>query len=205
MSLQDKVLANTTPPQLNQIQSNQNLSAGLPHDIVGLSDYPLRISILHIAIVALITLLLLWFLYRRFFKTSQGPKKKKELHPLLKLEKDLLKLKPQRFTSSKEQEEYFYQLNLIFRSILEHAYDFPATDLTLKELYQPIKNKVDFDPDEITNLLKFFERCELIKFAKAESSYLEAEKFYHQSVDWSEMIIKKALTPPPSPSAKTIS
>lgn len=80
---------------------------------------------------------------------------------------------------------------MAFRQILEQAYSFPATDLTLKELKQPLKQKVSFDGYSYDAMLQFFERCDLIKFAKAPTHENEALSFHGQALSWAKAIVAK--------------
>jgi hypothetical protein len=202
MSLKETMLlAQNQQSPMNQLSLPQQAPQGLPHDIEGLAQYPFKLSFYSLILIgSLVLLAIIWYVYAKFFSKRKSKKIVQPEHSLLVLEKQLIALEPQKFTNDQEKIDYFYKLGLIFRNILEQAYDFPATDLTLKELYSPLKNKVTLEQDEIEKLISFFERCELIKFAQSHTDSIEAQKYYQQSVDWSQQIIKSVLQPEVAPS-----
>lgn len=164
----------------------------LPHGLEGLSAYPLHYA-LYIAIAAgvLMLAIAIWWFFK--YKRKKTPKEEKLLPPLQVLYDELQKLSPQEPFADDQQAHYFFRLGLVFREILEEAYHFPATDLTLKELKKPLNSKVPLSRDDVHSMNQFFEQTELIKFADAKTNYHEAKNFYQSVLRWSRTIVSREL------------
>lgn len=170
---------------------NQNLHQGEPpHSIVELASYPFQIEVWRW--VALVLLLIIsaiaWKKLKNRNKLHYAPRSEP---PLLLLLRSLEAQSPKSPFPEGVHSDYFFTLSMAFRQILEQAYSFPATDLTLKELHKPLKDTVNFEGYSSDEMLKFFERCDLIKFAKSPTSENEAKDFHNQALNWAKKIVER--------------
>ena len=190
--------AQSGPQQLaNQIPNNlmQGMEQGQPpHPIVELAAYPFRIPLswwigLATIVVLAVLGLLIWRWHKNKNQVHYAPRSEPPL--LLMLRSLEAQVPPSPFPESMHC-DYFFTLSMVFRQILEQAYDFPATDLTLKELKTPLQQKVTFEGYKHADMLQFFERCDLIKFAKAPTHEDEALNFHRQALSWAKAIVARS-------------
>ena len=74
------------------------------------------------------------------------------------------------------QVEYYYQLGLLFREVIEITQNLKATDLTFKELKQPIEQMSVFSQEEKLEIIQFFGKSDRIKFAEDKSTLDQAQQ-----------------------------
>ncbi|MFK7827534.1 MAG: hypothetical protein AB8G05_25540 [Oligoflexales bacterium] len=184
-------LANTVPG----IPSQGMDQGQLPHPIVELAEYPFRVPLtwwiaLAVIILAVVLGLLIWRWYKKKNEVHYAPRSEP---PLLLMLRSLEAQKPPSPFPESMHCDYFFTLSMAFRQILEQAYSFPATDLTLKELKKPLEQRVKFKGYDRSDMIKFFERCDLIKFAKAPTHENEAMSYHTQVMAWAKAIVDKSI------------
>lgn len=175
-----------------QIPSTQNDT--LPHGLRDLIPYPeswlefMARWFLPFLIICfcLVVAIFLWKKFRR--------KKVKEVipeHPFILLERKLSSLQAPEPFEGKKSTQYFFDLNMIFRQFIELSFAIPATDLTLKELREPLRLKSSFSRELTEEVLKFLERTERLKFAGVSTNIEEAKECHAQVLQWVSFLKQK--------------
>ena len=166
-----------------------------PHDLKGLMAYPLSLLdlwpwFLAAALASAIGLVILWYLKNR------KPKAKPQVieDPFLALERQLYHMVPPTPFEAKKGIQYYFDLNMLFRQIIEFCSGLPATDLTLQELKGPLRQKSILSRDTTEELLSFLERCESIKFAGLDTDLAEAENSHRQVKQWVTYLKPKQIS-----------
>ena len=168
-----------------------------PHGIHELIAYPYRIPwewiLSGIIGGALLTALLYWAWkkFRSSTSPSGGSMTEKPVDPLPGLESRLKDLTVQEPFTGKNAEEFYYQLSIIFRGILEICCRFPATDLTRRELESPVRSISFLNLKEKEFILDFMGRSDQIKFAGAVTEKNEATEYKEQVIQMSQKLIKE--------------
>lgn len=156
----------------------------LPHDIREIIPYvwnwgDWRMWALLGAALVLLGFLAYWLWKRKKSRPLPPPE-----DPLLVAGRFLQQLLPPEPFVGKVQAEYFYQLNLGLRRYLELSCGFSATEMTLRELRFRVQHLPHFSVERKQELMQFFERSDIIKFAKAETSLPEAQACHGQILGW---------------------
>ena len=160
----------------------------LPHDIYELAAYKwaflyewwfwLLVALLAAAVIGLLA----WWMRRR---RQPGPAVP-EVDPVTALMRSLDTFEPE---SPFDGPHYFYELGLLFRRIMELTTKVRATDCTVKELREPVQKLLPVSRADRSEMIRFFERADLIKFADAPTSQSEAVEWYEQVRHWSRKLI----------------
>jgi hypothetical protein len=159
-----------------------------PHGMKGLAIYDsipyLLVWIVLGLILGVILSLAGWWLWK---------KRKKTLLPEIswdtKLEQKIKALTWITPFEAQEQSDFFYELNTLLKQYLEHSYGFSATDLTTRELKNQLRRWLqDLPQESVESMIVFFERSDLIKFAKEPSSIDEAKRYSDCVNTWIEQI-----------------
>jgi hypothetical protein len=156
----------------------------LPHDIREIIPYvwsweDWRTWGMILTAVLLLTALIYWLWKRRKAAPLPPPE-----DPILVANRFLQQLVPPQPFVGKAQAEYFYQLNLGLRHYVELTCGFSATEMTLRELREKLQTLSQFSTERKQDLNRFFERTDLIKFAKAETSLQEALESHEKILGW---------------------
>ncbi len=156
----------------------------LPHDIRELIPYvwswgDWRTWALLAAAILLLAALLYWLWKRRKAAPPPAPE-----DPLLVANRYLQGLTPPHPFVGKAKSEYFYQLSFGLRRYLELTCGFSATEMTLRELRAQLQALPQFSTERKQDMSRFFERSDLIKFAKAETSLQEATESHEKILLW---------------------
>ncbi len=166
-----------------------------PHDLKGLLSYPLSLLdlwpwLLAATLASAIVLVVLWYLKNR------KPKAKPQIieDPFLVLERQLYRMAPPTPFEDKKSIQYYFDLNMLFRQIIEFCSGVRATDLTLQELKGPLREKSILSRDTTEELLNFLERCEHIKFAGLMTDLAEAEHSHKQVKQWVSYLKPKQIS-----------
>jgi hypothetical protein len=94
--------------------------------------------------------------------------------------KQLAKKEP---TDSVDRKFVFSELSFILREYLEKEYHFPALESTTREIRSALKEKIE-EPDLVWECLKVLETCDMVKFAKYESSNDELKTMIQKGIDF---------------------
>ena len=168
---------------------------GLPNPIKELVEYPFTVSSSWWLLAGVFSLCLVlaatcYFVIRRYRQRLSSKESPKDT--LGDLVNTLGALAPGSQFSPNQAPEYFFSLGLTFRQVLENAFDFPATDYTLQELKTHLKGgDRELTPQvDSVKIIEFFERCDLIKFAKSPSSAAEAVRSHQFVYEWAQIILE---------------
>lgn len=169
-------------------------AAQIPHEVYGLNQYPVNPLYLLLSAIGILILGSLAFFLWRKYKNRTMKSDVVQIHPLQQLKDQLDQLRIEVPFNPKRQIQFYFELGMVFRGVIEHICGFPATDMTLKELRAPLKSLLPLEADEISRVIHFFEKCDLIKFAGITSNEHEAEDFQNEINVWSRRMISEYLT-----------
>src|SRR3989338_4648031 len=91
---------------------------------------------------------------------------------------------PPKDFQGKKAIDYFFELNMAFRQYIEARAPIRATDLTLRELRGPLRDRCPLSRDNIEDVLKFLERSEYVKYAGVVTDFQEAVDSHAQVLQW---------------------
>ena len=146
----------------------------LPHGPKGLVSYGFSFSLwLLLAFFLIVFFVLFVFLWKKFRRKVIETKR---VNQALEVRKFLKNLEPEEPFLKKQQEIFFYELGFKLRFYIELKMGLPATDLTFKELKEPLREL--FSSFEISSgaILRFLEQSELIKFSQKLADLEQAKK-----------------------------
>ena len=169
----------------------------IPHGLRGLSQYPVRWEdlwpILVLVVLVILVLGLLFYLWRRSRQKPKAPLV--PVDPFTVLESRLREMRPPEPFEGKAQSQYFFDLNMIFRECLELGLKFPATDLTLQELKEPLRRKSSLSRETTEEIIRFLERCDAIKFAGLSTDLHEAQESHLRVLEWFSYFRNRVSSP----------
>lgn len=183
----------TSSSTLSSIESSPPLPDHLPHELKGLWRYEYSSPNWWMLLaIALFCALVAYGLYAYWKKKRQVvPKTKIIEDPLLVAFRTLKNMSvPQPF-EGKTQQLYFFELSLKFRELIELSSGIRATDLTSKELREPLREKLPLSRTITEDMIRFFDRSEMIKFAQSQTHSEEALYFLNKVIEWSEQLVPK--------------
>jgi hypothetical protein len=164
--------------------SQTSIPQEIPHDIVSLVEYGMFLENWVIVLLSsLVFIVVFYLLFRKFYKKKAKPEV--IIDPFVEAIEKLKLVFPHKPYNRKAQEHFYYELSYFLRLALEITKKFRATDLTLKELRQPLQLYLSNEKDFAHKILNFLERAELIKFAEKESSEEESLLAKSQVISWS--------------------
>ena len=155
----------------------------LPHDIRELLPYPSWFPDAKWLLLLLVLSILCLLGYLWWCKKKQKAVPVPE-DPLLTITRYLQNLTPESPFVGKVQQEFFFQLSFALRKYMELTAGFQATDMTLRELKLAIQQIEFFTPERKMEMIRFFERSDLIKFAHAATSLQEAQACHERVLGW---------------------
>ncbi|MEZ4741852.1 MAG: hypothetical protein R3B45_05305 [Bdellovibrionota bacterium] len=166
----------------------------LPHPIRPIVHYESSLAIYWpYALAALLILLfvaLIFFWWRKKRRSLVIPPKEALID---RLNRELNELSPTIPFEGKACEDYFYRLSLLFRQIIEEVSEISATDLTLKELKVALVSPSFTERSKAHEMMSFFERADMIKFAKVETSLEEAKLSTKNVRYWTRCLLANQL------------
>lgn len=96
----------------------------------------------------------------------------------------IIRLKPpQPFPAGKVQENYFFELSVAWRELLEYRFQLPVIGATLREV-APQLQKLPLARTTQANIEAFMHRADAIKFAAQPSSFEQAQQDHQQVIKW---------------------
>ena len=181
-------LANIEQPgnKISQLKTNGDFSStqNLPHSVTGLAEYQwIELYGYHLLFACLGLSLLVGTIVIFLLRRKPKYTKTSEIELLPQLVNKIQQYSPKEPFHDPYKTNYFFELNMLLLAILEELFKFPATDLTLRELINPIKShfgKMHLDP---SNIMKILERCEEIKFAQSQTNLKEAQSIHHSTCE----------------------
>ena len=169
---------------------------GLPHDIRGLLPYSWpwwEYALWGLLVAAVLALVGFggWYFYRKWRARRDLAITNED--PWEIFGRRLTALRPPMPFSGSEQEEFFFQLSLLVREVIELRTKVPATDRTYQELREPLRRKLPLSTEEVEAVLAFLERADLVKFAGAPSSVAEAEAALSRVGRWLQKLRPRGI------------
>lgn len=161
-----------------------------PHDILGLTEpaFPwLMVGLAAIGLV-LLGLVALWLWRRRPAPKPVVSAPAPRVDPLLEAGRLLDQVEPPRPFDRQGQEQFFFELSLGFRRVVEARTGIAATDMTTRELEQPLRRKAPFNEGELDGVLAFLRQADMIKFASQPVSLEDALSCREIVLGWSQKL-----------------
>lgn len=161
----------------------------LPHDVRGLIPYRASWTD-HIWLIgAILALLALaaaaFFAYRRWRSRRVAPVVPTEPFAV-RARRRIRELTPQPpFDDRAQQRQYYFELSLFLREVLEHCTQIAATDMTHAELRRALESDARGIRDS-GEVLRFLHRADLVKYADQEALLREAEADHALCRKWVE-------------------
>jgi hypothetical protein len=160
-----------------------------PHDIMGLIVFTLPSYVW--AALWCIGLLAAFFMGREIWRALRDRKKPEPvvpvtptLDPIQKLKLRLQQLEPASLRDQKAYEEYFFELSMITRQALECRTGISFTDMTTRELEQPLKRKSLLPVQETQAVLSFLKAADTVKFSRTLTDVESALKYKQEVGRW---------------------
>lgn len=152
--------------------------------------FPYKKFLLYLSI-AILTILLVYLIYRYLKKQKPVPESREET-PIsivrppeeIALEK-LHVLETQLKNGACSPEKGYTELSFIIREYLELRFSFPALEYTTSEIRFYFSDKSLFSLQEINQLITILLDCDMVKFAKKDYS----REHFFQSIDWVKRFI----------------
>jgi hypothetical protein len=189
------VAAAPVAPAATTAAQNVDALNHLPHGIRGLAEYPM--IVIPFWVIALVSVILLgaisWGLWHWWRKKHPKVSIEKRIHPLDQLRDQIEKLRPPEPFLGKAQEDYFYNLSMSLRQFIEELLKIPATDRTLKELREPLRQMLPLSRERVGEVIGFLERADMIKFAQAPTSFEEALRCHDDVKLWVVYLLPREL------------
>lgn len=162
----------------------------LPHGAKTILPYGFSLNLwfVFLFLFCLISAVLGWFLYKRFKKAKKEVIA--EVNLPLEVYKKVSALKPEEPFLKKQQENYFYELGFNLRHYIELKTKVSATDLTFKELKEPLRKELSSLGLDSKDLLSFLEKSEFIKFSEKMVNLKEAGDYQGDVLRWLDEIAK---------------
>ena len=182
----------------------------LPHDVYGLVPYqPPLWGYIIAAAIGLATLLALYMLWKKYRKHKMAAKPlEPKADPLKVCLAALRALEPTEPFTRREQNNFFFQLSMIFREYIELTLNVPATDSTTGELKTHLARVFTIDRETKKSYIQFLESADMVKFAEKEVSLQSAEEQKNLILSWVEHLenqrIRRETTQPLKPSSEGV-
>ena len=185
--------ARLTDPAVGSALAPTRLPDTPPHGAKEMISYPPLFPWAWILAGAGAAILITFFWWRHRKKKARLARQKGKLprDPLPELLLQISSLKPQEPFDKKKASGFYYLLGMGFREILEHCCLFPATDMTRKELEQPISDILWLEREDKDFIRQFLGRADLIKFSEVTASCNEALRHQEQIAAISARLIEK--------------
>lgn len=141
------------------------------------SPYADWLRFLLFSLVAFVILLLLFFIFRYLYRKIKN--RLIRISPEEKAETDLRDLIKKDFVRQGRLPFYYFRLDEIFRTYMKQKFNVDVLEKTFEELKQDLNPlKSYFSDSQMPDLLSFWERAQLAKFAKVGSSEQQSKVDY---------------------------
>lgn len=165
----------------------QTQTTQLPHDIYGLALYPAGLSwwMWYAGIVVLVAAGcgIYWLIANRKRSVQTVV-----VDPWKVLRDELRALAPTSPFDRQRQTDFYFHLSHAVRLVIERRTSLRATDMTTRELREPLNRKVPLPSESLSRMQSFFERADLVKFADVEATLKQAEEDYRDALLWFEKL-----------------
>ena len=177
---------------------NDSVVNAEPRPIKDLADIDYQNNLILWVLIAIIVLIIAFFIYRYYKKRSETAEDNPKQRQLLAHEKALIELNKRDGFNSNDPDEinqYYTDLSLILRYYIEHRYMISAAEETSDELKVSLQN-IQISKTQYNDLIDFLIEADLVKFAKSlpEKSDFEAKFNYVRSFIEETKQIQEATT-----------
>ncbi len=146
-----------------------------PNDIMGIVEpaFPWAETLAFLIILAVFAAMGFW-LFKKFRSKYLGPKPQAVVAPAMPSEEEQWRLLRERLTeltprdpfTKVAQAEFFFELAFLLRLAIERRTHIAVTDMTVREMEAPLRQKAPFSVDETEKMLAFLKKADQIKFAE---------------------------------------
>ena len=156
-----------------------------PHGIYNLlpPHFPwAMVAIITALIILLGTAIFFYLRHRRPTTVTQTAITPRD--PLRDARAKIIRLKPPNpFPVGKIQENYFFELSVAWRELIEYRFQLPVIGATLREV-TPQLQKLPLARTTVTKIEEFMHRADAIKFAAQPSNLEQAQQDHQQVMQW---------------------
>lgn len=170
------------------MSSSASVPKDLPHGIEGLEAYPFEWGPWLLFLLVAVILALAFFAYRYWQQ-----KKISQVHTrdfAKEIYQEIRDLQVPELFEKKQQEQFFYDLSFRLRQYLEFKLGLTITDMTFKELQEPLLKQEKLSEDLKDNIIAFLKKAEFIKFAHKLATRSEAADSKEIVLDWCRAVEK---------------
>ena len=160
-----------------------------PHDIYTLLPWRFPWSLLAIAVALLVLLIAAIFFYWRYRRPAVVTSVATTPIDRVRVTRaKIVRLKPpEPFPIGPVQENYFFELSIAFRELLEYRFQLPVIGATLAEV-TPRLRTLPLAAKTIADIEAFLKRADAIKFAAQPSDRDEAQRDHQQVIAWMQRL-----------------
>ncbi len=160
-----------------------------PHGIYTLlpPHFPLTTVAIILAIIAVLAAAMVFYWrYRRPTVVTQAAAAPRDR--VRDARAKIIRLKPpQPFPVGKVQENYFFELSLAWRELIEYRLQLPVIGATQREVI-PQLQKLPLARTTLENIEEFMHRADAIKFAAQPSDFEQAQQDHQQVIKWMQQL-----------------
>lgn len=103
----------------------------------------------------------------------------------------IIRLKPpQPFPVGKVQEDYFFELSIAWRELIEYRFQLPVIGATLREVV-PQLQRLPLARVTLAKVEEFMQRADAVKFAAQPSDYEQAHQDHQQVIKWMQQLTRE--------------
>ena len=160
-----------------------------PHGIYDLlpPHFPWAMVAIGLAITALLALAIFFYLrHRRPTVVTQAIVTPRDR--VRDARAKIIRLKPpQPFPVGKVQEDYFFELSIALRELIEYRFQLPVIGSTLREV-TPQLRKLPLARTTLGSVEQFMQRADAVKFAAQPSNFEQAQQDHQQVIKWMQQL-----------------
>ena len=165
------------------------MPASPPHGIYALlpPHFPWAMLAIGLAVIVLLAAALFFYVRRRraivVTQTARTPRDR-----VRDARAKIIRLKPpQPFPVGKVQENYFFELSIAWRELIEYRFHLPVIGATLCEV-SPRLQKLPLARTTLANIKEFMQRADAVKFAAQPSNFEQAQQDHRQVIKWMQQL-----------------
>lgn len=169
-----------------------------PHDIMGIVEpaFPWAETLAFLIILAVFAAMG-WWLFKKFRGKYVGQKRPlvpapapmSEAEHWRLLTERLQALTPREPFTKVAQAEFFFELAFLLRQGIERRTHIAVTDMTVREMEDPLRQKAPFSMDETEKMLAFLKKADQIKFAERVVDASEALQEKQEVQRWFSRLV----------------
>ena len=148
------------------------------YDVKPPIDLPANYFALWVVLAVIITMAIVWWLYRWVAKNKKSKKAETIVikSPWEIAYERLQELKKRNLIAQERSKEYYITLSDIARRYIEDRFNIKAPEMTTEEFLNSLRSAQELRSEHKNILKDFLNFCDMVKFARYTSSAAEAEQ-----------------------------